>query len=156
VIALLTAINYPEMVRAVVADSFSPFLTKEMLESSLITNRRNPNAGQIMFWEAAHGPYWKSVIDADTTMVERFVEQGGDWFQGALPKVKCLTLLTASKVDPVLPGIARYMAEMAVQIKKSRVYLHDEGVHPFIWSEPGVFRVVCDTFLDSLEKVQFD
>jgi pimeloyl-ACP methyl ester carboxylesterase len=152
VIALLTAIHYPEIVRAVVADSFIPYLTKTMLEGSLIPDRMNPNSGQIMFWEAAHGPYWRRVVEADTIMIERFVRRGGDWFIGKLTQVKCPTLLTGSKADPVLPGVAGYMAEMAGEISRSRVYLHDKGVHPFIWSAPGIFRNICDIFLISLEQ----
>ena len=151
VTALLAAIHYPEMVRGVIADSFIPYLSGEMLESILIPDRKNPNSGQIRFWEAAHGPYWKQIVDEDTAMIERFVRRGGDWFAGKLPKVKCPVLLTASKVDPVLPEVAGYMAEMAGQITRSRVYLHNEGVHPLIWSAPRVFRVVCDFFLDSLK-----
>lgn len=150
VAALLAAIHHAEIVRAVVADSFLPYLDKEMLESSLIPDRINPNTGQIMFWEAAHGPYWKQVVEADTAMVERFVRQGGDWFDGRLPQVNCPVLLTASKQDPVLPGVAGHMAAMAEQIPDSRVYLHHSGAHPLMWSAPGVFRTVCDLFLSSL------
>jgi len=150
VTALLAAINYPDMVQAVIADSFIPFLNKENLERSLIPDRMKPNPGQIMFWEAAHGPYWKQVVESDTMMIERFVRRGGDWFQGKLAQVKCPVLMTASKVDPALPGVAVHMAEMAEQIKNSRVYLHNDGVHPLIWSAPRVFRAVSDLFLGSL------
>jgi pimeloyl-ACP methyl ester carboxylesterase len=156
VAALLAAIHYPEVIRAVVADSFIPYLTEEMMKGILVPDREKPNPGQIMFWEAAHGPYWKQVVQADTAMVQRFVRQGGDWFQGKLAQVRCPVLMTASKRDPVLPGVASYMATMAEQIPNSRVYLHQEGTHPLIWSAPGIFRAVSDLFLDSLDLVDGD
>jgi pimeloyl-ACP methyl ester carboxylesterase len=148
--ALLAAIHFPDVVQAVIADSFIPYLDREMLEKSLIPDRTKPNSGQIMFWEAAHGPYWRQVVEADTAMVERFVRRGGDWFQGRLVEVKCPVLLTASKWDPVLPGVAGHMAAMVEEIPESRLYLHHEGVHPLIWSAPAVFRAVCDHFLNSI------
>jgi pimeloyl-ACP methyl ester carboxylesterase len=150
VTALLAAIHHPEIVRGVVADSFIPYLTQEMLENHLIPDRTQPQPGQILFWEAAHGPYWKQVVDADTAMIERFVRRGGDWFKGQFDRVRCPVLLTASKVDPVLPGVAGHFADMAEQIQGSRIYLHHEGQHPLIWSVPGIFRGVSDLFLDSL------
>jgi pimeloyl-ACP methyl ester carboxylesterase len=150
VTALLCAIHYPDIVRGVVADSFIPTLSREMLENILIPDRAELQAGQIMFWEAAHGPYWKQVVDADTAMIERFVRRGGDWFKDQLEMVKCPVLLTASKVDPVLPGVEGYFAEMVQQISGGRAYLHHEGLHPLIWSVPQVFRAVSDIFINKL------
>ena len=152
VTALLSAIHYPDIVRGVVADSFIPYLSQEMLEDILIPDRAQRNPGQIMFWEAAHGPYWKGVVDADTAMVARFVRQGGDWFKGQLARVKCPVLITASKADPLLPGIAGQMASMVEQISEGSAYLHHEGLHPLMWSVPQVFRAVSDNFLEQIIK----
>jgi hypothetical protein len=56
-------------------------------------------------------------------------------------------LLTASRRDPLLFQVARQVCEMAGQIEGARLYLHDEGEHPLMWSRPGVFRHVADHFL---------
>jgi valacyclovir hydrolase len=152
VVALLTAIHYPDIVQAVIADSFGTRFTQEMFQNKLIEDRNQNSPGQVVFWKAAHGPYWKRVIDADTAMIERFVGQGGDWFRGQLDQVQCPVLVTGSKGDHLVPEIARQAASVAEQIPNCRVYLQHEGIHPLIWSGPDIFRRVSDIFLTSISE----
>jgi valacyclovir hydrolase len=151
IVALWTAILNPERVRAVVADSFVPTLSRQVLETTLIPDRAQRTPDQVAFWRGAHGGDWEQVVKADTSLIRRFVERGGDWFGDSLGEVQCPVLLTASKQDAALPQVASQNCQMAQQIPGSRLYLHDEGGHPLMWSQPKVFRALADLFL-----MQFD
>ena len=149
VIALLLALAAPERVRAVVADS--------------CVDRRDPAAwhavadgraerlpGQIAFWEHGHGADWAQVVDADTDVIRRFADAGGDWFGDRLAAIRCPVLLTGSLTDSLLPEMAERQVAMARQIPGCRVYLANAGDHPLMWSAPEAFYSALDAFLAAL------
>ena len=151
IVALLMAILFPQTVRSVIADSCVMRFTEEMSRQSLLWDRAQRTAGQVAFWEKAHGSDWEQVVEADTVMILRFANRGGDWFGGRLNEIQCPVLLTASKQDPLLPQVTQQVCGMAEQIAGARVYLNNEGGHPLMWSRPEVFRAISDTFLEDVE-----
>lgn len=145
-VALLTAIEHPECVRAVVADSGVAYYPAAELEISL-RDRAQRTEGQVAFWKHAHGVDWEQVVSADTAMLRRFGESGGDFFHGRLNEVQCPVLFTASRVDPLLPDVEAQVLSMARQVPDSRLYLHGQGEHPLMWSQSAIFRQICGSFL---------
>lgn len=152
VVALLMAALYPERVRAVIADSFGERFPRELVQTNLIEGRAQRTPGQVSFWEAAHGPDWEQVVDADTEMLVRLARRGGNWFGDRLGQVRCPVLLTASREDELVPDAARQMVAVAAQIDDCRVYLHNQGGHPLMWSRPQDFRAISDYVLGVLER----
>lgn len=150
-VALLTAIEHPESVQGVVADSCVDTFTPQMACRNVLLERRDPTPDQARFWEFAHGEDWRAVIDADTRMILRFAEEGGDWFSGRLGEIDCPILLTASKRDSFLPDAPLQLARMFEQIPDCRVYLNPRGDHPLMWSAPEDFRAVSDLFFRQIE-----
>jgi pimeloyl-ACP methyl ester carboxylesterase len=151
VVALLMAILYPMQVRAVIADSVVTHFTRDMLQRNVIADRSRCTPEQVSFWQNAHGTDWEEVVKADTEMLRRFVESGGDWVSGRLCEIQCPVLLTASCRDPFLPDVGRQVCRMAEQISDCRVFLDSEGDHPLMWSQPQDFWAVCDRFLVIIE-----
>ena len=151
IVALRAAILFPNRVRAVVADSCVPTFTGDMLESNVIRDRARRTPDQAAFWQRAHGDDWEQVVESDTDMIGRFVARGGDWFGDRLSEIRCPVLLTASKQDTALPRVARQNCQMAEQISNCRLYLHNEGGHPLMWSQPEAFRAAADRFLKAVE-----
>ena len=149
IVALWTAILYRDRVRAVVADSCVARFPPEMLDN-LNCERARPTPDQIAFWRGAHGDDWEQVIEADTDLIQRFVGRGGDWFGPRLGEIQCPVLLTASMQDSALPQVAQQNGRMAEQIADCRLYLHNEGGHPLMWSRPQDFRYIVDHFLEGL------
>jgi pimeloyl-ACP methyl ester carboxylesterase len=146
IVALWTAILYPDCVRAVVADSCVARFPLDLLDNLLYERaRRTPD--QVAFWQGAHGKDWEQVIEADTDLIRRFVERGGDWFGPRLGEIRCPVLLTASLQDAALPRVSHQNCRMAEQIPNCRLYLHNEGGHPLMWSQPEAFRLLADRFL---------
>ena len=150
-IALRMAIQYPRVVRAVIADSCIETFTNEMAEKNVIQERKDPSPEQIQFWQYAHGSDWEQVITADTAMVLRFVERGGDWFQGRLNEVQCPVLLTASREDSFLAPVFPNVSKMAEQIPNCRLFVNNRGGHPLMWTAPQDFRAVSDYFFKTIE-----
>jgi valacyclovir hydrolase len=150
VASLLAAIHFPLRVRAVVADSFVETVPPNFFRKRVIDDRAHRSPDQIAFWQYNHGADWEQVVAADTVMLERFADQGADWFQGQLGKIQCPVLLTASLKDTMLYQPARQYAQMAETISDCRVYLHHEGGHPMMWTAPEAFRAVSDYLLRSL------
>ncbi|MBG0788114.1 MAG: alpha/beta hydrolase, partial [Anaerolineaceae bacterium] len=77
VVALNDAAAHPDKVRAVVADSFTPRFTPEMLQRNVIEERSQPTKDQAAFWQYAHGEDWQSVVESDTQMLIDLVDKGG-------------------------------------------------------------------------------
>lgn len=152
VAALLTAIHFPQVVRAVVADSFVEQAPPEEFRQRVIADRAQRSPGQVEFWRAGHGDDWEQVVDADTAMLARFADQGADWFQGQLDHIQSPVLLTASLRDPLIPGVAGQFCGMLEKIPDACLYLHTTGGHPLMWSEPDAFRAISDHFLQTFLK----
>ncbi|NIW46394.1 MAG: alpha/beta fold hydrolase [Gammaproteobacteria bacterium] len=146
-VALLAAIHYPERVKAVIADSCVERFTMKMADRNVRQGRLQRTPEQVQFWQSAQGDDWEQVIDADTTMLLHFAEQGGDWFAGRLKEIRCPVLLSASRQDSFLPNVVRELAKMSAQIADSMVFINGSGEHPLMWSSPDDFRSICDQFL---------
>ena len=147
VVALWLAIFFPETVQAVIADSCGERFSPQLLQQNVLAERARRTSGQVAFWRHAHGDDWSQVVAADSDLLTRFARQGGDWFKGRLREIGCPVLFTASKVDNALPDVATEVCHMAAQVVNSRVFINNEGEHPFMWSRPEDFRHVSDYFL---------
>ncbi len=147
IVALLTAILFPDRIRAVVADSCVEKYPAQMLRD-VVSRRQEHTKRQIAFWLFAHGNDWLQVVDADSDRLLRAAKQGGvDRIQGRLKDIRCAVLLTGSLRDNMLPDIGQQMCNMAAQIPNSRLFLVNSGDHPMMWSRREDFFHVSDYFL---------
>jgi valacyclovir hydrolase len=144
--ALWMAIDSPQRVQALIADSTVEQESADWIEREL-HNRRQLTPEQISFWRHAHGDDWQQVVNADSDLLHRFAQAGGDWFQGRLNEVRCPVLFTASLRDDLLQDPGRQNCQMALQVKGSQVYFATEGTHPLMWSRADDFRRAADWFL---------
>jgi pimeloyl-ACP methyl ester carboxylesterase len=148
VIALLSAVHFPEKVRGVVADSFAFRMTREMLEKNVLRERDFINEEKEQFWRAMHGPDWKHVVEEDTRMMEAFVEEKeGRWFPDGLGAISCPVLFTASREDSFIGDPIRNLSEAARELPRASLYLHHRGDHPLMWTAPEAFASVLEGFL---------
>ena len=146
VAALLLAAGYPELVRAVIADSCVDFYPPEALLLE-IQARMEMNPFQRAFWETNQGPDWQEVIKMENHTLRDLASKGGHFFSGQLATITCLVLLTASREDKSLPDVVNAQTRMQKAIPDCRVSLHDQGGHPLIWSQPEAFYKVLENFL---------
>ena len=149
VVALHAAARHPNIFQGVIADSFTPVFTWEMLHENVIEERSIRSEGQVAFWRMAHGEDWERVIDADTDMLKRLTESGGRWLGDALARIVCPILFTASLEDRMLRQPASYTLQMLKEAHDGRAFLCQHGGHPLMWSNPGEFRRAVSGFLHS-------
>ena len=147
--ALMTAILYPDLVIAVVADSCIPKQSPEQIRNILM-DREEPSDALISFWKYAHGPDWQQVIRADSDLLRRFSDRGGEWFSKGLSEICCPVLFTASLGDSLLPDIGTQVFDMSRQIRRSHIFLIREGDHPLMWTCAEDFRCACNSFFESV------
>jgi pimeloyl-ACP methyl ester carboxylesterase len=145
-VALALAERYPDRVRAVVADSGLPASTPEQLQASC-AGREVRMPGQVQFWQAAHGDDWEQVVEADTAMLLRVAERGGELVSVTLEEVAVPVLLAATVDDDLVPEIGARLLTMERQIPAGYLFLVRGGGHPLMWSRPGLFRSAVDCFL---------
>jgi pimeloyl-ACP methyl ester carboxylesterase len=144
--ALHMAIEFPGHVQTVVADSCVEHLPLDAIER-IINAGRLKTPGQAAFWRAAHGEDWEQVVEADSALLLRFGQAGGDYFNGRLAEVRCPVLLTASLGDEWLPDVGTQVCRMIAQMPGGQAYLARSGGHPLMWSRPDEFRAAADCFL---------
>lgn len=104
----------------------------------------------IAFWEQGHGADWEQVVDADSDMLLRFADAGGDWFHGQYDRIACPTRLTASMTDSLVPEVVERQMAMAHTIPGCRLFHVNGGDHPLMWSLPELFYEAVFAFLDTL------
>jgi valacyclovir hydrolase len=149
--ALLAAIQFPERVRAVIADSTPEHFDAESIEV-LLADRGKQTAGQISFWSSAQGQNWQQVVDADTEFLRRLAFVSGGLYNGRLTEISCPVLFTASLQDDLIPDVSGQVIKMAGQISGSQVFFANHGGHPLMWSCPELFRKFCDKFIANLAE----
>ena len=150
VAALQCAARHPESIRAVIADSFTPVFTAEMLQKNVLDDRALRSETQVNFWRFAHGEDWDLVVKADTAMLTRLVARGGDWLGDSLSRIACPVFFTASLEDQALIQPGPYILEILARVQNGRAYINQHGGHPLMWSDPESFRGAIKGFLESL------
>lgn len=147
VVALTMAAYFPDKVRAVVADSCVSRISDKKTFEAIIKDRSKRTKNQVRFWEFANGPDWEQVVEADTAMLSRFMEDGGDWLSNGLRDIKCPVLLTGSRQDSTFPHITEEICHMVDELEDCQVFLNNKGDHPFMWTASQDFRLIADHFL---------
>ena len=146
-VALLCAIHHSERVKAVIADSFVPHWSVEMLQACAAGRRLDDEPGA-QFWSAGHGDDWRSVVENDTRWLLSVAANGGLDITPELSQIRCPVLLTGSLSDSLLLDIVSQSAAAVEALPDGELYLCREGDHPLIWSAPDRFWPVCDAFLN--------
>lgn len=147
--ALHLALAYPHLVRAVIADSFTPTIPPGKLISE-VNNRLPASPEAARFWEMGHGADWQEVVRCDSDLCRRFDQNGGDFFGDRLKMVRCPVLFTASLADNLLVDVAAQNLAMVAEVANSRVFFARDGAHPLMWSNPAAFRAAANAFLQCL------
>jgi len=146
IVALLLAFQFPERVRAVVADScVARWPAGWASHVASIRARYTPD--QVAFYEFANGSDWRQVVEADSQLLLKLAQDGVDWFEGRLDQIRCPVLLTAGLQDQALPDVREQVGLMVGQIPGGRAFLVNRGNHPLMWTCPGDFRAVSESFL---------
>lgn len=147
--AILAAGEYPEIARAVVADSFGRGWTAVDIDA-LLADRSACSVGQMAFWQKAHGDDWHEVVEADSAMIRSWRDTGIDFFEDRLDRIRCPVLVTASLTDHLVGRIEEQARRTAEELSDAHLELFADGEHPAMWSCEEDFRRAADAFLENV------
>ncbi len=146
--ALNMALERPDLIRALVADSFMGEASREEFIKNLPIQRemgKKQREGQL-FWEAQHGADWARVVDWDTRAIVRHYQTGMSYFPKELSMLKMPVLLTGSEEDELIPGIGEALRAFSSKIPDCRVMLFPRGSHPAMASNAEEFAKEAKAF----------
>ncbi len=148
IVALDMALESPDRVRSVIADSFAGLRLGLPQAETISRQRQEEKSGQgRTFWTAMHGVDWEQVVDADTRMLLRFAREGAGFFHRDLADLRCPVLLTASLEDKLIGDAREIVRELASRIPVVEVELFKSGGHPAMLSNCQSFRRLAMRFL---------
>lgn len=154
--AVNAALEYPELVSAVIADSFAgveaePGVTEQIRNGRLLAKG---NEGFRAYQRSIHGGDWEAVFDADTDAVGRHAAEIGSYFHRPLEALQVRTLLTGSLADEMFPSghFEKLFADVCSRTKLAQAHLFAHGGHPAMLSNRETFAGLCEAFFADAEQ----
>ncbi len=155
--AINFALEHPDMVNSVVADSFEG-ISADASSTEQIRMGRNyarQNEGFCSMLREMHGDDWESVIDADTEAIVGHARHVGRFFHKELSEMKTKLLLTGSSEDEMFPKghYERLFEEICSQTSNASSHIFKCGGHPAMMSNGKEFVDLCEDFFTESGKV---
>lgn len=142
-VAINVALERPDLVKKVIADSFEGERANADISKNLCAQREasKQDAGTKMFYEMMNGPDWESVVDADTKAVIAHAEHIVNFFHKPLSALSTDILFTGSKEDPLFPKgfLEKEFDAMISKIGHGQKHLFEHGWHPAMVSNKEEF-----------------
>ena len=149
-VAINVALERPDLVGKVVADSFEGEVPLEEFVANAEEERRlsKEDADTRAFYEFNHGDGWDSVVDNDTRAVIEHANSLGRFFHRPF-ETECEILMTGSETDEfVYSGFyEKTYSKLLKGAKNGKVRLFNEGGHPAMLSNAKPFFEAVRQFL---------
>lgn len=155
-VAMNVALEAPELVNKVIADSFEgerPIKAfAENIEKDRESSKQDENAR--MFYFNMHGSDWKQVVDNDTRAVIRHQKEIGQFFHIDLQSFKPDILFTGSIEDEFACSISpnyfeKVYGELISKIGHGKIHLFNNGRHPAMLTNQDSFYQLSIEFFNS-------
>ncbi|MBR5110540.1 MAG: alpha/beta fold hydrolase [Clostridia bacterium] len=150
--AINAALEYPQLARAVAADSFAgisadPAVTKEIQAGRAQAKQIE---GVRSYLQSIHGEDWEQVFDADTDAVVRHAREIGAYFHRPLSELQVPLLLTGSEEDEMFPAghYQRLFREICQETNRAEAHLFPHGGHPAMMSNMEEFSALLDRLIE--------
>ena len=144
--ALNAALEAPELVGKVIADSFEGENADKEFVERLLSDRKNSLKDENArgFYAYMHGDDWEQIVENDTSAIMRHEKEFGNFFHRPLSELKSEVLLTGSKKDKFMYSVSdnyyeTVYGQMLKQIPNGRMYLFESGDHPALLSNADTF-----------------
>lgn len=154
-VAINTALEAPELVDKVIADSFQGEKPLKDFTKNIIKDRElsKQDKNAQMFYKYMQGEDWKNVVDNDTKAVFEHERTIGKFFHKPLETFQPPILLTGSKEDELLCSTnPNYFQDtyknMVSKIGHGEIYLFESGHHPAMISNKNEFVELSKRFFE--------
>lgn len=153
IVAINVALEAPELVSKVIADSFEGKCANKAFTENVIQDRKQAKQDENarMFFGFLHGPDWKQILDNDTNAIIKHEKEIVNFFHKSLRELRAEILLTGSKEDEFMSVISNVYfdevyGEMIKEIGHGRIHLFNSGGHPAMLTNQTEFYEVSMEF----------
>ena len=150
-IGLNLALEHPEKIKSLIADSFEGEYPNKFYISNLEKDRKKDKKKLIskLIWRYCHGKDWRKIVDQDTKVNIDFAKLGNSFFHQSIAKLKVPTLLTGSLKDEYCSHLDKVYRNLQLQNPDLNLYLFQQGFHPAILSNKKEFFQQAIHFINS-------
>lgn len=155
-VAINAALEAPELVRKVIADSFEGARALTSFTELLAQDRARSKLDDaaVMFYKAMQGEDWESVVDNDTDAVTRHGREIGAFFHRPLRDMNADILLTGSLEDEFISALGpdffeTTYGELLAELGHGSMHLFTHGGHPAMLSNRSEFLHLAERFLSA-------
>ena len=149
-VALNVALERPDLVYAIIADSFEGEEPLEAFVKNVIQERElsKQDPATVAFYKANQGEDWETVVDNDTRAVYEHYRSIGKFFHEPLESLQVPVLLTGSKQDEFITDefFERTFSKLLAKIPNGTMHLFEQGGHPAMLSNGEAFAKVSREF----------
>lgn len=150
--AINAALEYPQLVRAVAADSFAGISADPAITNDIQAGRAQAKhiEGFRAYLQSLHGKDWEQVFDADTDAIVRHAREIGAYFHKSLSELKIPLLLTGSEEDEMFPPehYQRLFSKIFQETSRAEVHIFSHGGHPAMMSNMEEFAALLHRLIE--------
>lgn len=149
-VAINVALERPDLVKKVVADSFDGRDLASDFAEKLLENRYYSKQNETVkqFYDFWHGSDWESIVDNDTNCLLQCSREHIPLFHKDLSELKAPLLLTASKTDDMIRNdFEDEYTSILEEVPYGEKYVFLNGFHPAVISNDIEFAKVIKNFL---------
>lgn len=150
--AINAALERPDLIYAVIADSFDGWTLNDNFSDNLLSERtRAKNDVQArQFYEWCQGKDWEKIVDLDTEALLQCAREKRPLFHKSLKDLRVPVLLVRSKEDEMCRSdLEDEYKQMSTVIPDAKVYIFNQGGHPAILTNAEEFSQLIQRFLSA-------
>lgn len=148
--AINMALEKPEMVNAVVADSFEGLSANPDITEQIRIGREYAKQNEEFrrTLKLMHGDDWESVVDADTEAIIAHAKNIGSFSHKPIDELKVRLLLTGSSKDEMFPTghYNKLFESISNRTCMAKSHIFEQGGHPAMMSNMKEFISLCEEF----------
>lgn len=148
-VAINAALERPDLIYAVIADSFDGWTLNDNFSDNLLSERtRAKNDVQArQFYEWYQGKDWEKIVDLDTEALLQCAREKRPLFHKSLKDLRVPVLLVGSKEDEMCRSdLEDEYKQMSTVIPDAKVYIFNQGGHPAILTNAEEFSRLFKDF----------
>ena len=153
-VALNVALERPDLVGKIIADSFEGEIPLDSFVTNIHQDRefskKNPWLRNL--YKQNHGEDWEQVVDNDTHAIYLHYQTHKNFFHKKLRELKVPVLLTGSKEDEFMSGDFFEKIYNDIPIPNKTIHIFEHGRHPAIISNKSSVGPMVINFLEDKKK----
>lgn len=140
-VAINLALEHPEKVKFLIADSFEGDYPLESYIKTIREDRERDKKKWMakFYWWYFHGWDWKKVVDLDTDVNIAFAKTGKSFFHKPISELNVPTLLTGSMQDEYCNHLDKIYSNLQQKNPALNIHLFEKGNHPAMLSNKKEF-----------------